>query len=60
MKQYMKNVIIKKWLPLLEEYEKVKQKKSEHFRWVHDVIKAYHVTKKDTVTTPDIKRKIIG
>jgi hypothetical protein len=47
MKQFMKNVIIKKWLPLMEEYEKVKNKTSEHFRWVHDLVKAYHVNKKD-------------
>ena len=43
----MKNVIIKKLLPLMEEYEKVKNKTHEHFRWVHDLVKAYHVNKKD-------------
>ncbi|MBP7792444.1 MAG: transposase [Candidatus Goldbacteria bacterium] len=47
MTQFMKNVIIKKWLPLMEEYEMVKNKKSEHFRWVYDLVKAYHVNKKD-------------
>lgn len=47
MKKYVRDVIIRKWLPLIEEYEKVKNKTSEHFRWVRDLIKAYHVTKKD-------------
>lgn len=47
MTQYTKNVIIKKWLPLLEEYEKVKDKTSNHFKKVKDLVSAYHVTKRD-------------
>lgn len=47
MTQYTKTVIIKKWLPLLEEYEKLKNKKSKHFKTVKDLLSAYHVTKRD-------------
>lgn len=47
MTQYTKNVIIKKWKPLLEEYEKVKNKESKHFKYVTDLLSAFHVTKRD-------------
>ncbi len=47
MKQYMKDVIINKWLPMMEEYEKVKQKKSEYFKRVQDLVKAYKINKKE-------------
>jgi len=47
MTQYTRNVIIKKWLPLLEEYEKIKNKQSRHFKSVKDLLSAYHVNKRD-------------
>ena len=47
MEKYTKQVIIKKWLPLLHEYEKVKTKQNPHFKRVKDLVAAYHVTKKD-------------
>ena len=50
MTQYTKTVIIKRWLPLLEEYEKVKNKTSNHFKKVQDLISAYHVTKRDLLS----------
>jgi hypothetical protein len=47
MKTYTEQIIIKKWLPLLEEYDLVKAKKSEHFTRVKDLLSAYHVTQRD-------------
>lgn len=47
MTQYTKTVIINKWLPLLEEYEKIKQKQSKYFSKVKDLLSVYHVHKRD-------------
>jgi len=47
MQKHTEHIIIKKWLPLLKEYDLVKAKKSQHFRKVKDLIAAYHVTRRD-------------
>lgn len=47
MTKYTKTLVVKKWLPLLEEYEKVRIKQSKHFKHVKDLLSAYHVTKRD-------------
>ena len=47
MKSYTEQVVIKKWLPLMEEYDRVKAKKSKHFKRVAELLSAYHVTKRD-------------
>ena len=47
MTKYTKKVIVRHWLPILEEYEKIKRKESEHFRRVQDLLSAYHIHKKE-------------
>jgi len=40
-------LVVGRWLPLVQEYEKVKAKTSPHFKRVQDLLSAYHVTKRD-------------
>jgi hypothetical protein len=40
------HAIISKWLPILQEYELIKQKRSQHFKRVRDLCAAYHVNKR--------------
>lgn len=47
MSPYTKKLFIKKWQPILEEYEKVKAKKSSHFRKVKDLFDAHQVARKE-------------
>jgi len=48
MTRYTKNVIIKKWIPVLQEYEKITKKHpNRHFKKVKDLVSAYHINKKD-------------
>jgi transposase InsO family protein len=42
-----KQVVIAKWLPLVQEYERVKSRTSPHFQQVQQLLSAYHVTKRD-------------
>lgn len=39
--------VVSRWLPLVQEYERVKAKQSAHFKRVQDLLAAYHVTKRD-------------
>ena len=47
MSPYTKKLFIKKWQPILEEYEKVRAKKSSHFCKVKDLLSAHQVVKRD-------------
>ena len=47
MSPYTKKLFVKKWLPILEEYEKVRAKKSSHFRKVKDLLSAHRVVRKE-------------
>lgn len=43
----LQQVVISKWLPILQEYELVKAGRSAHFRTVRAVLSAFHVHKRD-------------
>ena len=46
--EYSKQVIVKRWKPILEEYERTKQKDpSRTFKFVKDLCCAYHISKKE-------------
>ncbi len=47
MSPYTKKLFAKKWLPILEEYEKVKNKESKYFRKVKDLLSAYRIARRD-------------
>lgn len=47
MSPYTKKLFAKKWLPILEEYEQIKGKKSSYFRKVKDLLSAHRITKRD-------------
>lgn len=47
MNKSIKNSIISKWLPILREYELVKQKKSVNFDTVDQICSAFQVSRKD-------------
>ena len=47
MSPYTKKLFVKKWFPILEEYEKVKSKQSKYFVTVKDLLSAYRITKRD-------------
>lgn len=47
MSPYTKKLFIKKWLPILQEYERIKAKNSKHFKLVKELFSAHHVTKRD-------------
>ncbi len=44
---YTKKLFTQKWQTILEEYEKVKRKQSQHFKRVNDLLSAYRITKRD-------------
>lgn len=39
--------VVSRWLPLVQEYERVIARTSTHFKRVADLLSAYHVTKRD-------------
>jgi hypothetical protein len=46
--QYSKQVIVKRWIPILEEYEKIKNKiKPRPFKFVKDLCQVHHISKKE-------------
>ncbi len=47
MSPYTKKLFVKKWLPILEEYEKIKAKKSGNFRKVKDLMAVHRIAKRD-------------
>lgn len=47
MSPALERLVVARWLPMVQEYEKVKAKQSEHFKHVKDLVSAYHVNKKD-------------
>jgi transposase InsO family protein len=47
MTKSMQRALTSKWLLVVTEYEKVKAKKSKHFKTVHDLCEAYRVHRKD-------------
>jgi len=47
MTHYTKEVIIKKWVPILEEYERIKAKQSKHLKRVKDLLELHHIGKKE-------------
>ena len=45
---YSQQVIVKRWIPILEEYEKIKTKvKPRSFKFVKDLCAAHHISKKE-------------
>ena len=45
---YSNQVLVKRWIPILEEYEKVKAKvKPRSFKFVKDLCGAYHISRKE-------------
>ena len=47
MSPAFQQVVIAKWLPVLQEYDLVKTRCSVHFPTVQALLSAYHVTKRD-------------
>lgn len=47
MNKSIKEALSSKWLKILEEYEKVKQKRNTRFRSVEDICEVYSVSRKD-------------
>jgi hypothetical protein len=47
MSPSVERLVVARWLPLVQEYEKVKAKSSLHFKRVQDLMSAYHVNKRD-------------
>jgi transposase InsO family protein len=47
MSPYAKKLFTNKWQTILEEYEKVRRKESQHFKKVKDLLNAYRVAKRD-------------
>jgi hypothetical protein len=46
--KYQDIVIVKRWIPILEEYERTKAKITpRRFRLVKDLCEAHHISKKD-------------
>ena len=45
-------VIVKRWIPILEEYERTRAKVTPRpFRFVKDLCEAHHIKKKSCVVT---------
>lgn len=45
---YSQQVLVKRWIPILQEYEKTKAKvKPRSFKFVKDLCTAYHISKKE-------------
>jgi transposase InsO family protein len=45
---YSKQVIVKRWIPILKEYENIKLKlKPRHFRFVKDLCQVHNISKKE-------------
>jgi transposase InsO family protein len=45
---YSQQVLVKRWIPILQEYEKTKAKiKPRSFKFVKDLCAAYHISKKE-------------
>ncbi len=47
MSPFVERLVVARWLPMVQEYERVKAKTSPHFKHVKDLVSAYHVNKKD-------------
>ena len=48
--QYFHQVIVKRWLPILKEYERTKAKvEPRPFKFVKDLCKAHHISSKELV-----------
>jgi len=46
--QYKDIVVVKRWIPILKEYERTKAKITpRHFNYVKDLCEAHHINKKD-------------
>lgn len=46
--EYKDIVIVKRWLPILEEYEKTRAKITPRpFKYVKDICEVHHINKKD-------------
>lgn len=48
--QYSQQIIVKRWIPILEEYERTKAKvEPRQFRYVKNLCEAHHISKKELV-----------
>ena len=47
MSPYTKKLFVKKWQPILEEYEKIRSKESSHFRKIKDLLNVHQVARKE-------------
>jgi len=46
--QYSQQIVVKRWIPILKEYERTKDKiNPRSFKFVKDLCKAYHISKKE-------------
>jgi hypothetical protein len=46
--KYSQIIVVKRWIPILKEYERTKAKVSPRpFRYVKDICEAHHISKKE-------------
>ncbi len=51
--QYSQQIIVKRWIPILKEYERTKAKITPRpFKFVKDLCDAHHISKKELERSP--------